>query len=78
MMNHSTINNVEPVLCEMFAWADNTIVLHWIKEDPRRFKTYYTNKIQELKSPGTISSTGQLISLSPLLDLNGILQVGGR
>ena len=39
---------------------------------------YFLAEIQELKASGTISSTSSLLTLRPLLDVNGIIRVGSR
>ena len=32
----------------MFAWTDSTIVLSWLKGNPRRFKIFVGNRISEI------------------------------
>ena len=35
-------------LCDVFAWYDSTIVLHWLNGNPRRFKTFVGNRISNI------------------------------
>ena len=35
-------------LSEVFAWTDSTIVLSWLRGNPRRFKTYVGNRVSEI------------------------------
>lgn len=35
-------------LSKIYAWTDNTIVLSWLRGNPRRFKTYVRNRVSEI------------------------------
>ena len=35
-------------LCDVFAWCDSTILLHWLNGNTRRFKTFVGNRISNI------------------------------
>ena len=34
--------------CEVHAWTDSTVVLGWLNGDPRRFKTFFGNRVSQI------------------------------
>lgn len=34
----------------VYAWTDYTIVLHWLRKDPRSWKTFVCNRVAAIQS----------------------------
>jgi transposase InsO family protein len=45
---HSVKETLHIPLSDIHAWTDSTIVLSWLRGNPRRFKTYVGNRVSEI------------------------------
>ena len=47
LLNHCR-KVLEVPLCDTFAWTDSTVVLSWLRGNPRRFKPFVGNRVAEV------------------------------
>jgi len=47
---HEVINSLSLVPDKIILWCDSTIVLHWLKTDTRRLKTFVANRVTEIRA----------------------------
>ncbi|XP_071576252.1 uncharacterized protein [Temnothorax nylanderi] len=60
-------------------WSDATIALHWISSPSRKWTTFVANhEYDSLTKHRDISKTSNLLCLSPFMDEDRLVRVGGR
>ena len=48
-MHHLILKEIDLVMFTSFFWTDSKITLHYINNETRRFKTYVTNRVTEIR-----------------------------